>query len=431
MLYERWHQIARSFPDELALMDLASGRRWTFAELERAGESVRDVRASRSLVFPCGDSADFVLDVLRGWRARNVLCPLETGQDTPPLRELPSSSIVHLKTTSATSGKARMVAFTEHQLAADVDQIVYTMGLRRDWPNLALISLAHSYGFSNLVLPLLLHGIPLVLVGSALPEALKKAARTGPTFTLPAVPALWQAWHAAGCIPENSRLCISAGAPLPLTLEQAVFGSVGLKIHNFYGSSECGGIAYDATAVPREENSCVGGPVANVRLSSGEDGALEVRSPAVGERYWPENSPRLANGAFQTGDVGELISGLVYLRGRVGDLINVAGRKLPPSVVERTLTLHPGVSECIVFGVPGLEPERGERIVACVALKQPVTCAQLRAYALERLASWQVPKDWWLVDTIDADRRGKVSRMLLRQRYLELRNGRPMSPQGV
>jgi long-subunit acyl-CoA synthetase (AMP-forming) len=243
------------------------------------------------MVFPGGGSADFVLDVLRAWRAGRVLCPLEAGQQTPKPHELPHPSIVHLKTTSATSGEARMVAFTAEQLAADADQIVTTMGLRREWPNLALISLAHSYGFSNLVLPLLLHGIPLVLVGSALPEALKKAAGTGVAFTLPAVPALWQAWHSARCIPENIRLAISAGAPLPLTVEQTVFESTGLKIHNFYGSSECGGIAYDPTTTPRQDGSCVGAPVANVELSVAEDGALQVRSPAVGECYWPERSP--------------------------------------------------------------------------------------------------------------------------------------------
>ena len=50
------------------------------------------------------------------------------------------------------------------------------MGLRPDWPNLGVISLAHSYGFSNLVLPLLLHGIPLILAPSPLPEAVRQAA---------------------------------------------------------------------------------------------------------------------------------------------------------------------------------------------------------------------------------------------------------------
>ncbi len=78
--------------------------------------------------------------------------------------------------TSATGGAPRMVAFTGEELVADADNIVATMGLRPDWPNLGVISLAHSYGFSNLVLPLLLHGIPLILVDAPLPETVRQAA---------------------------------------------------------------------------------------------------------------------------------------------------------------------------------------------------------------------------------------------------------------
>ena len=153
----------------------------------------------------------------------------------------------HLKTTPASTGVPRAVAFTEEQLAADAENIVTTMGLRPDWPNLGVISLAYSYGFSNLVLPLLLHGIPLYLVPSPLPVALRCAAHAHWNLTVAAVPALWHAWHKAGAILSNVRLAISAGAPLPLTLERAVFEEHGVKIHNFYGSTECGGIAYDAT----------------------------------------------------------------------------------------------------------------------------------------------------------------------------------------
>ena len=83
---------------------------------------------------------------------------------------------------------------TSDQLQADVDQIVSTMGLQWDRPNLGVISLAHSYGFSNLVLPLLLHGIPLVLVKDALPGTMATALSSVQRATLPAVPAMWRAW---------------------------------------------------------------------------------------------------------------------------------------------------------------------------------------------------------------------------------------------
>src|SRR5206468_4690574 len=146
----------------------------------------------------------------------------ETGQTPPPFVQVPAGC-VHLKTTSATTGEPRFIAFTAGQLMADAENIVATMGLRREWPNLGVISLAHSYGFSNLVTPLLLHGIPLLLCDSPLPEAVRRAALSAEAITLPAVPALWRAWHEAGAIAANVRLAISAGAPLPLPLERSVF----------------------------------------------------------------------------------------------------------------------------------------------------------------------------------------------------------------
>ena len=415
MLYERWRQIARENRDEMALDDLAGGKRWTFGELAEAAELGG---APGPVAFPQG--REFILTLLRAWRSGQVVCPLEAGQTLPVLSALPPGCF-HLKTTSATTGAPRVVAFTAEQLAADADNIVGTMGLRCDWPNLGVISLAHSYGFSNLVLPLLLHGIPLVLVDAPLPEAVRKAAAGFLAITLPGVPALWRTWHAAGAIPPNVRLAISAGAPLSLELEQAVFASSQLKIHNFLGSSECGGIAYDTGLAPRTEESCVGAPMKNVRVSIAEDGCLEVRGLAVGETYWPESSPILGNGRFRTSDLAELKDGLIYWRGRAGDQINVAGRKLSPDLIEKALRAHPAVSGCLVFGVPSSDRERGETVVACVATKHSTTGEALKQFLLKSLPAWQVPREWMLVDSLEADGRGKISRAEWRRRFLAAR----------
>src|SRR6185437_7465288 len=286
MLYERWRQIARAHPREIALRDLTSNRQWTFHELEIAAKPSQG--NGQKFAFPTGSSADFVLEVLRAWRARKIVCPVETDQKRPELTANLPPEIVHLKMTSGTTAAPRFVAFTASQLMTDAENIVVTMGLRPDWPNLSVISLAHSYGFSNLILPLLLQGIPLILAGAPLPEIVLRAAATGPDITLAAVPALWRTWHEAGAIPRNVRLAISAGAPLPVSLEQSIFATRGLKVHNFYGSSECGGIAYDASPGARTEESCAGAPMRNVNLSVAESGCLEVRSKAVGQTYWPE-----------------------------------------------------------------------------------------------------------------------------------------------
>ena len=421
MLYQCWRQIARERGRDLALRDLASGRQWSFAELAHETETLSS--RPEAGVYPQGHSAQFIFDVLRGWRFHSVVCPLEADQ-RPPVVPVPPAPCVHLKTTSATTVEPRLVAFTGPQLAADADNIVATMGLRPDWPNLAVISMAHSYGFSNLVLPLLLHGIPLVIAPSPLPEVIRRSTEGEPALTLPAVPALWRTWHEARAIPRQVRLAISAGAPLPRNLERAVFEPCGLKIHNFYGSSECGGIAYDETAVPRTEDTCAGGPMRNVDLSVNEEGCLDVRSQAVGETYWPERTDALGGGCFHTSDLAELKDGRVFLRGRLGDQINVAGRKVSPAAVERALAEHEAVAECLVFGVPSEDANRTEMIVACVSVKTSVTSTELKRFLLQKLPPWQVPREWWFVHSLAANLRGKVSRAEWRRQFLE-RCGRP------
>ena len=412
MLYERWQRTAREHSDRLALIDLNANARWTFAELAEA--IGRQAPGPAGLRFAHGGGADFIFCVLAAWRDQAVVCPLESGHGAPCVPE-PPEGIVHLKTTSATTGAARLVAFTAQQLAADAENIVQTMGLCRDWPNLGVISLAHSYGFSNLVLPLLLHGIPLTLSNSPLPEAIRRAATLSPHLTLPAVPALWRAWREADAIPENVRLAVSAGAPLPLPLETEIFKKTGLKIHNFYGATECGGIAYDASPVPRMDAACVGRPLKNVALAVNSDGCLEVRGKAVGEAYWPAPEPGLSGGCYRTNDLAEINNTEVFLRGRAGDQINVAGRKISPESIERALLRHPAVRDCLVFGAPSGEADRGEIIVACVA--GPSTSGEaLKQFLLGELAAWQVPREWRFVDSLAPNERGKLSRAEWRAR---------------
>jgi acyl-CoA synthetase (AMP-forming)/AMP-acid ligase II len=419
MLYERWQRISSERRNAKALRDVASGRNWTFGELFSAGE--KEKIGPAGTVFPQDHTPEFIINLLAAWREGRVVCPLEPGQGGAsvlvPQCGISSFAppIVHLKCTSATTGTARVIAFTAGQLAADAENIVATMGLRPDWPNLGVISLAHSYGFSNLVLPLLLHGIPLILAPSPLPEIVRRAVEDEAAITLAAVPAMWRAWHEADAVPSNVRLAISAGAPLPLALEQAVFQTRGVKIHNFLGSSECGGIAYDTSDTPRTDATLAGSPMRNVKLSLNDDGCLVVRSRAVAETYWPEKLKSLGGGVFQTSDLAELKGDLVFLRGRLSDQINVAGRKLSPETVERALLAHPQVRECLVFGAPSRDADRADTIVAVVAADAPE--AELRQFMLRALPAWQVPREWRFVPSLSANPRGKISRAEWRQRY--------------
>lgn len=416
MLYDRWQAVAREHTGKLALVECATGRRWTFAELARAAETFSI--AEESPLVAHGQTAEFIFKVLAAWREGRPLFPIEQAAAGKASVASPPAGIAHLKATSGTTGAIQLITFSAEQLAADAANIVATMGLIPAWPNLGVISLAHSYGFSNLVTPLLLHGIPLVLCSSPMPEVVKLAAADFDSLTLPAVPALWRAWHEAAAIPPNVKLAISAGAPLPIELESAVFNSRGLKLHNFYGSSECGGIAYDRSLQPRTDASMIGQSMKNVSLSIGDDGCLIVRSAAVGTGYFPDEDARLGNGEFHTSDLAELRNGQVYLRGRSSDVINIAGRKLSPETVEAVIRKQPGVRECVVVGVPARDQARGEEGLAIVVLSDDARLDAVRRATGANLPAWQSPRHWWSVSEIPTNARGKISRREWRARFI-------------
>ena len=59
---------------------------------------------------------------------------------------------------------------------------------------------------------------------------------------------------------------ISAGAPLSAEVAQQFYRRYGIKIHNFYGSSETGGICYDRTGNATLSGRSVGKPLSGVMV---------------------------------------------------------------------------------------------------------------------------------------------------------------------
>jgi acyl-coenzyme A synthetase/AMP-(fatty) acid ligase len=271
------------------------------------------------------------------------------------------------------------------------------MQLTPDVPNLAVVSMAHSYGFSNLVLPMLLHGVPLVLVPVPFPRVVEEACRRHQAITVPAVPSMWRAWQRSGILRSTPiHLAISAGAPLALDLETAVHADAGLKIHNFYGASECGGIAYDATTVPRPSGDLLGTPLHGVDLSLQADGRLLVNSAAVATAYdAPRADDLLDAGSYLTRDLCSMDeNGNLYLTGTTGSAINVAGRKVSPAKVEAAILATGLVRRVRVFRIPSNDPERFEEIAAEVEMLPDFTLDQLKSTLLSHLQTWETPRHW-------------------------------------
>jgi acyl-coenzyme A synthetase/AMP-(fatty) acid ligase len=287
--------------------------------------------------------------------------------------------------------------------------------------NFGVIPVSHSYGFSNLITPLIARGVPMVLSRDRLPRAVLDGLRRTAATVFPGMPVFYQAF--CNMTPEMTlehlRLCISAGAPLPAAVARKFLERFGRNIHSFYGSSECGGICYD-----REGNVFADGYVGTlmngVELEIRDAGAVvtrvTVRSPAVADSYWPDSDPaKLGSGLFCPDDLLTAHRDGFKIAGRLSDLINVAGKKVNPAEVEAQLLAAPGVREAVVFGRQSAL--RNEEVAACVVADDSVEEAALLRLCRERLSGWQVPKRIFLVPKIPVNERGKTSRRELAARF--------------
>ena len=337
--------------------------------------------------------------------------PIDWGNDPPSL----------LKLTSGTTASPRAIRFRSDQLLADCVQICDSMGISDADLNFGVIPISHSYGFSNLLTPLLIRGVPLALSSDRLPRAIVRNLERSGATVFPGMPVFFQAFADMNDVPAlpRLRLCISAGAPLSLNVAQRFRQKFGLTVHSFYGSSECGGICFDRDGTVLEEGF-VGSAMEGVNLEVVDpDSAvtqIRVRSAAVGDGYFPDPMPeKLGGGVFTPDDLVTPAQNGWKIVGRVSDLINVAGKKVNPAEVEAELLAMPGIQEAVVFG--RRSSRRNEEVAACIVASRDVSESEVLKSCRRRLSGWQVPKRIFLLDAIPINERGKVSRRELGLRF--------------
>ncbi|HEX6563670.1 MAG TPA: fatty acid--CoA ligase family protein [Chthoniobacterales bacterium] len=327
-----------------------------------------------------------------------------------------------LKITSGTTGLPRAIRFRESQLFSDCRNICSSMGLLAEDVNFGAIPFAHSYGFSNLVTPLLYQGTRFVCSRDRLPRAIYRHIEESEATVLPATPAIFQALSSLsdrdrlGAI----RICISAGAPLPAETVQQFYRRYNLRIHSFYGSSECGGIMFDREGRLDAPSGFVGTPMDGVQITRLPNDRIEITGANVGDGYFPDqDSETLQTGRFRPGDLVRWLGESAQLYGRASDFINIAGKKIHPSLVEEHIRKLGGVIEVIAFGVPS--PNRNEDLVALVISNPPISRQTLEAHCRGGLADWQVPRDFEIVKELPVNARGKIKRSDLAAEYVARR----------
>jgi long-chain acyl-CoA synthetase len=164
---------------------------------------------------------------------------------------------------------------------------------------------------------------------------------------------------------------ISGGAPLD-PIVGAWFKRIGVRIFQGYGLSETSPVV-SMCYTPRQDNFRSVGPIldsyeAKIDSNTGE---LLVKGPSVMKGYYGRqdltDEVLESDGWFHTGDIAEIRNGLLYITGRIKNMIVLSGgKKVFPEEVETVMQQSDNFAEVCVVGMPkaGGEKDGCEEIVA-------------------------------------------------------------------
>jgi acyl-CoA synthetase (AMP-forming)/AMP-acid ligase II len=202
------------------------------------------------------------------------------------------------------------------------------------------------------------------------------------------------------------------GSPIPAPLiekAQALFPQCSHTMGVGYGLTE--GTAFATLNAGEEltdDPSSVGRPVPIVEveirdeqgraIGEGEEGEIHLRGPLVMLEYWEDaeatNAAIKPGRWLNTGDVGRLQNGKLYIASRKRDLILRGGENVYPFEIEQRLEAHPAIAETAVVGVD--HEELGQEVKAIVVFEQgqEIATEALQRWVADALAYYKVPSLW-------------------------------------
>jgi long-chain acyl-CoA synthetase len=337
--------------------------------------------------------------------------------------------------TSGTTGRAKGVQLTVHgMLWVNAASWAPIAGLSERDVVLSPLPLFHSYALNLSVLSILATGASEYIMEKFSTAEAVRLLKTGEFTLFPGVPTMFhyllEATRGETNLKfRNLRLCISAGAIMPATLNCEFEEHFGVRLLDGYGITETstmvvmnwptGGRVLGSCGIPLPGLSVRIVALNGRDVGPNQEGELIVRGPSVMPGYHnkPEETRNaLRAGWYHTGDLAKSDdNGFLTITGRLKELIIRGGQNIAPAEIEEVASRFAPVLDCAVVGVA--HQHLGE-VPALFVVTRPghaLDSDALLAHCRTHLSAYKVPHIVQMIAEIPRTGSGKIIRYKLRE----------------
>ena len=323
--------------------------------------------------------------------------------------------------TTGTTGRSKGVMISHRTIIADAENLIDGQGFTHELAFVVNGPLNHIGSLSK-IYPVIVLGATLMIV-----DGLKDMNKFFAAFDYPAEK------MATFLVPASIRMLIQfSGEQLARYADKIDFIETGAaaisqadmealcqllpktRLYNTYASTETGIIATYNYNGGKCVAGCLGRPMKHSKLIITEDGLIACQGDTLMSGYVgdPERTASILRGdTVYTSDIGMIDEdGLLHLKGREDDVINVGGFKVAPTEVEDAAMSFSRLKDCICIAAEHPITGRALKLLVVMNDGEQLNKRELALHLKERLEPYKVPMLYEQVEKVARTFNGKLDR---------------------
>jgi long-chain acyl-CoA synthetase len=337
--------------------------------------------------------------------------------------------------TSGSTGNPKPIILTQRTKLNRIAAAVDMYSVNSEDKTLAATPLYHSLAERLVLMPLLTGGTSVIMSRFSPSEWLNIVAEQEVSFTIAVSSQLNQI--ANSLIDSNFsriaslRCVVSSSALLDIQVKERIVTNFGCEFHECYGTSEIAiATSLNISDYPEKLRS-VGHAAAGVEIriigeddravATGDVGEIVCKTAMIFGGYYEQPTQTCESmwgDFFRTGDLGRLdADGFLFFLGRKKEIIITGGINVYPADVESAIEECGLTHEVAAFSIP--DERLGEAVAVALVPKssESFNLKRIRIDCAAHLADYQLPRKWFVMDTLPKNPMGKIMRSELQAQY--------------